>query len=157
MNNAENYIVEYCSFCNTENEIRWDVETEGYEAFCPHCGKKMMICSECLRASDNELQTCDWFDGKCFRCTGLMNSECVQYHEKCSPNRIRNISDRIRNMSVDEMAEFLYEITHATALMCTEKLEKQGIKVSLLEAFPEKHIALHKQWLEREVNTNGTW
>ena len=32
---TNNYIVEYCSLCETENEIRWDVETEGYEAYCP--------------------------------------------------------------------------------------------------------------------------
>lgn len=64
----ETFIVECCSLCNTENEIRWDVETEDYEAFCPHCGQPMLICSECLRAEDNELQKCDWSDGKCFRC-----------------------------------------------------------------------------------------
>ena len=68
MNDTENYIVEFCPHCETENEIRWDIETEGYEAFCPHCGKRIMICSECLRAEDNELQKCDWFKEKCFRC-----------------------------------------------------------------------------------------
>lgn len=69
MNNTENYIVECCSLCDTENEFRWDVETEGYEAFCPHCGKPMLICSECMRAEDNQLQKCDWSEnGKCFRC-----------------------------------------------------------------------------------------
>ena len=66
--NIEKYVVECCSLCDTENEIRWDVETEGYEAFCPHCGQPMFICSECMRAADNELQKCDWSEGKCFRC-----------------------------------------------------------------------------------------
>ncbi len=67
-NNSFNYIVECCPHCDTENEIRWDIETEGYKAHCPHCGKPMLICSECMRASDNELQKCDWSEGKCFRC-----------------------------------------------------------------------------------------
>ena len=68
MNNIENYIVECCPHCGAENEIRWDVKTEGYEAFCLHCGQPMLICSECMTAEDNELQKCDWSDGKCFRC-----------------------------------------------------------------------------------------
>lgn len=67
MNNTENYIVECCSLCDTENEIRWDVETEGYEAFCPHCGQPMLICSECMRAEDNKTNKCDWCKGRCFR------------------------------------------------------------------------------------------
>ena len=66
-NNTENYIVECCPHCNTENEIRWNVEEDGYKTHCSYCGKLMMICSECMSAEDNKTNKCDWCEGLCFR------------------------------------------------------------------------------------------
>lgn len=51
-------ICEVCPNCGAENIIRWDVEKEGYVAYCPRCGSKMMLCDECIH-SDNA-PTCDW-------------------------------------------------------------------------------------------------
>ena len=51
-------VVEVCPECGAENIIRWDVEKEGYVAYCPHCGSKMMLCDECLHADDAKV--CDW-------------------------------------------------------------------------------------------------
>ena len=51
-------VVEVCPECGAENIIRWDVEKDGYVAYCPHCGSKMMLCDECIH-SDNA-PTCDW-------------------------------------------------------------------------------------------------
>lgn len=61
-------VVEVCPHCDTENVFVWDVEEEGYKAFCPRCGKEMMLCDECMHADDNQGQACDW-SGKdgCFR------------------------------------------------------------------------------------------
>lgn len=63
-------ITEVCPHCEAENTMEWDVEKNGYEAFCPHCGSKMMICSECMAAKDNECGKCDWdkCTDTCFRC-----------------------------------------------------------------------------------------
>lgn len=36
-NSKENYIVEFCPHCEAENEIQWDIETEGYEDFKLAC------------------------------------------------------------------------------------------------------------------------
>ena len=51
-------VVEVCPECGAENVMTWDVEKEGYVAYCPHCGSKMMLCDECIH-SDNA-PTCDW-------------------------------------------------------------------------------------------------
>ena len=71
-----NTVVEVCAWCGVENEMVWDVDVLGYEAFCPVCGKPMMLCDECTHAEDelNEnADHCDWHekaDGtpQCFRC-----------------------------------------------------------------------------------------
>lgn len=59
--------------------------------------------------------------------------------------------DRIRNMSVDEMAKLFYGIIHERDLHILAKLKANGIDASLLEMHPEMHISYHKQWLESEV------
>jgi len=41
-------ITELCPHCNKENTIERVVKKEGYRAFCPSCGKWMMLCSECM-------------------------------------------------------------------------------------------------------------
>jgi DNA-directed RNA polymerase subunit RPC12/RpoP len=51
-------VVEVCPECGEENIITWDVEKDGYVAYCPHCGSKMMLCDECLHADDAKV--CDW-------------------------------------------------------------------------------------------------
>lgn len=51
-------VCEVCPECGAENIMTWDVETEGYVAYCPHCGSKMMLCDECLHADDAKV--CDW-------------------------------------------------------------------------------------------------
>ena len=59
--------------------------------------------------------------------------------------------DRIRNMSVDEMAELFYGIIHERDVHLIGVLNEKGIESSLVESLPEIHIAYHKQWLEREA------
>lgn len=52
-------IVEYCPNCESEVEMRWDVETHGYKAYCPFCGNRLMICSECRDCEGNAIG-CDY-------------------------------------------------------------------------------------------------
>ena len=40
--------VEVCPHCMGENVIQWNTEEQGFVAYCQHCGKKMMLCDECL-------------------------------------------------------------------------------------------------------------
>jgi hypothetical protein len=42
------YIVtEVCPHCENEIEMRWDTDAYGFKAFCPVCGKRLMLCDEC--------------------------------------------------------------------------------------------------------------
>lgn len=43
----ESFISEVCPHCDEENTFIWDVTKDGMMAFCPHCGKPMLICSMC--------------------------------------------------------------------------------------------------------------
>lgn len=64
-------VYEMCPHCEEENELEWNVEIMGYVAECQNCGKKLLLCDECMHADDNEEMHCDWRDngcgGTCFR------------------------------------------------------------------------------------------
>lgn len=40
-------VTETCSECEKEIELRWDVNSDGFKAFCPHCGARLMLCDAC--------------------------------------------------------------------------------------------------------------
>lgn len=52
-------ITEMCPRCGKETGISWDVNQDGYQVFCPNCGKPMMLCSMCDRLP------CDWTEKGC--------------------------------------------------------------------------------------------
>lgn len=52
-------VTEYCSECETENTMVWDAKTEGYKAYCPHCGAVLMLCDECTHSDDQPLYCYD--------------------------------------------------------------------------------------------------
>lgn len=55
------YIVtETCPNCENEIEMRWDTDERGYEAVCPVCGGRLMLCDECLHSEDNPGGKCDY-------------------------------------------------------------------------------------------------
>ena len=48
------YIVtEFCPHCESEIEMRWNTDTDGYQAFCPVCGNRLMLCDECHHTDGN--------------------------------------------------------------------------------------------------------
>lgn len=55
-------VVEYCPHCENEVELCWNVEEDGYQIFCPNCGKVIMLCSMC-DARDGAV--CDWSENGC--------------------------------------------------------------------------------------------
>ena len=66
---AIEYVVEFCSECENENEFRWDVDVDGYKAYCPHCGAVLMLCDECTHRNDTPI--------KCYQKDTPIN-ECVR-------------------------------------------------------------------------------
>lgn len=60
----ENYIAaETCPHCEAEIEMRWDVKIRGYKAFCPVCGKRLMLCDACLHSGPDGI-----YIGRCDYC-----------------------------------------------------------------------------------------
>lgn len=53
-------VTEFCSNCDTEVELVWDVDVDGFKAFCPHCGERLMLCDACLHREDDYACVCDY-------------------------------------------------------------------------------------------------
>lgn len=54
-----NVSIETCPHCEREVYLAWNAETDGYKAYCPYCGNRLMLCSE-LDEEGNGLGTCDY-------------------------------------------------------------------------------------------------
>jgi len=50
------FVTELCPNCTNEVTVRWDTAQDGFAAYCPFCGKKIMLCSECQETENS----CDW-------------------------------------------------------------------------------------------------
>lgn len=55
---SEYIVTEGCPHCDTEVSVVWKPEEDGYEIYCPKCGTKIMLCSECPYLQDEG--RCDW-------------------------------------------------------------------------------------------------
>lgn len=51
-------VVEVCPHCMNEIEMTRDTDQRGFEAFCPVCGKRLMLCDECMHLEDS--RGCDY-------------------------------------------------------------------------------------------------
>ncbi len=66
MDDERTYIVtEWCPNCESEIEMRWDTDTQGFKAFCPVCGQRLMLCDECHQLSgscsyDSKTDSCEF-------------------------------------------------------------------------------------------------
>ena len=55
-------VTESCPHCDTEVSVKWNIFKDGHSIFCPKCGKRIMLCSECP-ARDGDME-CDWLEKK---------------------------------------------------------------------------------------------
>lgn len=53
-------VVEVCPHCDAEVVMNWDVKQYGFKAFCPHCGKRLMLCDECMHRTGECIDDCDY-------------------------------------------------------------------------------------------------
>ena len=60
-------VVEICPHCMGENILLWNIEKDGYEIICQHCGEKMMLCSPCFWAYYNGSHSAHWICQSPFR------------------------------------------------------------------------------------------
>ena len=61
--NSLNVVDELCGNCDREVTLAgWDVETDGYKAYCPYCGEVLMLCDMCQhdRYTGKHLGGCDY-------------------------------------------------------------------------------------------------
>lgn len=60
---AEEYdadeVTEVCPSCGDEITLQWRTKVDGYKAYCPHCGQRLMLCDACLHEGNGE---CSWND-----------------------------------------------------------------------------------------------
>ena len=56
----DGYEVEYCNVCNSEIELRWDINRDGFQAYCPVCGNKLMLCDACMHRHGDGCDDCNY-------------------------------------------------------------------------------------------------
>lgn len=61
-------VTEACPHCGAEITMTWDTDAQGFEVFCPSCGKRLMLCDECLH-DESHNGSCNYSSetGTCFR------------------------------------------------------------------------------------------
>ena len=61
----------------------------------------------------------------------------------------------IKNMSIDDMAVMITTIIHERDVELQRQfVEKSGLDIDIVEIHPEIQAAIHKAWLESEVDDN---
>lgn len=101
-------VTEFCPSCEHEAEIVWNTEQDGFKAFCPYCGERLMLCDEC-RHREGE-PDCD-YNGKTDSC---------RYNPPKSERAMTN-EEKIRTMRREELAEFLIQIDLGPTPYCGRK------------------------------------
>ena len=63
--------------------------------------------------------------------------------------------ERIQNMSIDDFAVFLTTLVHERDVEMQRQFEeKSGLTIDLVGLHPDIQAAIHKAWLESEVDTD---
>lgn len=53
-------VTELCPECDREVTLVWNPRKQGFKAFCPHCGARLMLCSECKYREGELHDDCDY-------------------------------------------------------------------------------------------------
>lgn len=113
MNNEK---TEWCSECDSEVTLNWDIEKDGYCCYCPYCGKRLMLCQYCDGTADGE---CDWKE----------NGGC-----KHSPE---NESRKENKMTKTEIENKIYDLKRIIE-SCENIIKANENEIKKLEAEKEK-------------------
>jgi hypothetical protein len=52
--------VEVCPNCDYEIELRWNINDCGFQAVCPVCGNRLMLCDACQHRYGDYKDDCDY-------------------------------------------------------------------------------------------------
>lgn len=77
-------VTEVCPHCETEITMLWDTAEQGFQAHCPVCSKRLMLCDECQHTAcqDGEPHDCD-YDKATDTCHRQKNRLPDKYWEIC--------------------------------------------------------------------------
>ena len=56
----ETEVYELCPHCGLEAHLFRDIEADGYKAYCPNCGGRLMLCDECMHGHGKDCCGCDY-------------------------------------------------------------------------------------------------
>lgn len=59
MDKSNTQVIEYCPHCDFEVTLEWDIDKHGHSIYCPNCGERIMLCSECPEFYSGAF-CCDW-------------------------------------------------------------------------------------------------
>ena len=90
----------------------------------------------------------------CDECERIKGSNAPSKWEAAEHYKPDTNADRIRAMSDEELAVLFETIMHERDVIMIEKLNKQGIEASLVEA-PELSMKNHLQWLQQPAEVNN--
>ena len=99
-------VTEWCANCETEVEMIWDVDQSGYKAYCPYCGKRLMLCDECQHRNEGKLtDDCDYNS----------QTDTCRFNQKDSRDEMIAAYNQIRkNKMKMDFADFV-DMTYADA------------------------------------------
>lgn len=77
-------VVETCPHCDSEVIMKWNTDAMGFKAFCPVCGKRLMLCDECMHRTGELVDDCDF----CSR------TDTCRFNSGKSPELMRVVLDK---------------------------------------------------------------
>lgn len=113
-------VTEYCSECDREVTMNWNVKKDGLKAFCPHCGKRLMLCS-CCPATDNDQPVgCDY----------------NQKTDSCRFNKAEKakVEEPVKNEPQNTLITYLYRDA------CNYKVHNEAVVKGLMTQEQEQRI-----------------
>lgn len=123
-------VTECCPHCESEVEMRWDTGTMGFKAFCPVCGKRLMLCDECRHAGcdSRHCNACD-YDAETDSCQHNPERE----KEMATPPQIVRLCESVFDIAL--MAQHLCE---QKRIVCDDSRELFATVLSLAQEFEAK-------------------
>ena len=156
---------ETCPHCMSDNTILHDVEQDGYQVICQHCGKPIMLCDACMHSDDNPGRKCDWTEEtNCFRKPYRKTDTNDQIPTSMCPDILRHAIDIYgKELETDRAIEEMSELTKALLKYrkCVQPDTKCAAQANIYEEMADVIITLHtllmihngKDTIQKIINT----
>lgn len=151
----ETEAIEVCPHCGFENHYMIDVISQHYTAKCKRCKKTIMLCDECMHATDNKNHRCDWSEKTgCFRNTKEAREE---YMNPASYWRSVYFTELEKRLNLDRKFTFTCDELRTVknerdklANKCDELEKKYAASVSASCAMKELYDERTKEFIDAQ-------